>query len=88
MVVNGACKHKDMAHFNAELEKYGSKDVCMEYMEESLALTAIQGPKAAEATQTIMPSGIDLTSVDFMQGKIRGWRRRGELRNILTTHDN
>jgi len=68
MVVNGACKHKDMAHFNAELEKYGSKDVCMEYMEESLALTAIQGPKAAEATQTIMPSGIDLTGVDFMQG--------------------
>ena len=31
-----------MAHFNAELEKYGSKDVCMEYMEETLALTAIQ----------------------------------------------
>ncbi|GMI00717.1 hypothetical protein TrVE_jg11091 [Triparma verrucosa] len=68
MVVNGACKHKDMAQFNAELEKYGSKDVCMEYMEETLALTAIQGPKAAEATQTIMPSGIDLTGVDFMQG--------------------
>ena len=31
-----------MAQFNAELEKYGSKDVCMEYMEETLALTAIQ----------------------------------------------
>jgi aminomethyltransferase len=31
-------------------------------------LIAIQGPSAAAATQTIMPSGVDLTGVDFMNG--------------------
>jgi len=68
MVVNGACKHKDMAHFKEQMEVYGGKDVCMEYMEETLSLIAIQGPSAAAATQTIMPSGVDLTPVDFMNG--------------------
>lgn len=68
MVVNGACKHKDMAHFKEQMEIYGGKDVCMDYMEETLSLIAIQGPSAAAATQTIMPSGVDLTGVDFMNG--------------------
>lgn len=31
-------------------------------------MIAIQGPSAAAATQTIMPSGVDLTGVDFMNG--------------------
>jgi hypothetical protein len=35
MVVNGACKHKDMAHFKEQMEIYGGKDVCMDYMEVS-----------------------------------------------------
>ena len=47
MVVNGACKHKDMAIFNEQLAIYRAKnpnaDVAMEYSEETMGLIAIQG---------------------------------------------
>jgi aminomethyltransferase len=72
MVVNGATKHGDMAHFNEQLKLYMAKnpsaDVCMDYMEESLGLVAIQGPSAMKATQTLLDSSIDLTKYDFMTG--------------------
>lgn len=66
MVVNGACKHKDMAHFNKYMSESGM-DVQMEYLEDQ-QLLALQGPGAAAALQTLMPSSIDLKKMNFMNG--------------------
>jgi aminomethyltransferase len=71
MVVNGACKHKDMAHFEEQLKVYMAKnpdaDVCMDYMDDTHGLIAIQGPSAAAATAALLPA-LDLSKVDFMSG--------------------
>lgn len=66
MVVNGACKHKDMAHFEEEMAKFGG-DVSMEYCDD-LALVALQGPGAAATVANLVPSSVDLSKVDFMTG--------------------
>lgn len=49
MVVNGACKHGDMAHFKEQLANY-SGDVQMEYL-ETQQLLALQGKGAPAALQ-------------------------------------
>jgi aminomethyltransferase len=65
MVVNGGCKHKDMAHFKKYMESSGM-DVQMEYM-ETQQLLALQGKGAAAALAKIAPS-IDLVKMNFMTG--------------------
>jgi aminomethyltransferase len=63
MVVNGACKYKDMDHF----KKYMSgMDVHMEYLGEQ-QLLALQGKGAAAVAARLCPS-IDFKKMDFMTG--------------------
>ena len=66
MVVNGATKHGDMAHFKKQMEEFGG-DVSMEYLEESMALVALQGPGAAEAIKKVL-KGVNLEKMPFMSG--------------------
>lgn len=66
LVVNGACKHKDMDHFKAYMDRI-KKNVRIEYLENQ-ALMAIQGPKAAEVlARVIQPqNSIDIAKWPFM----------------------
>lgn len=67
MVVNGATKFGDMAHFEAQMAEFGG-DVSMEYLGDDMQLLAIQGPSAATAVTRIIPSNMDLTRMPFMTG--------------------
>jgi aminomethyltransferase len=67
MVVNGATKFGDMAHFEEQMAAF-SGDVTMEYLEDSMQLLALQGPGAAEAVAKILPAGFDLAKMPFMSG--------------------
>ena len=60
MVVNGATKFGDMDHFKEQMQAFGNGDVCMEYLEDSMQLLALQGPGAAAAIANILPSNFDL----------------------------
>lgn len=65
MVVNGACKWKDMEHFKRYME--GSKlDVHMEYLGEQ-QLLALQGKGAHIALAKLAPS-LDFSKMGFMTG--------------------
>lgn len=70
MVVNGACKFKDLAHMRAHLEAYNAEhkgDVEIEYLEDTRGLIALQGPKAAAVLQCLMPESLpSLTQLPFM----------------------
>ncbi len=61
VVVNGATKHGDIEVF----EKCLPRDVMVDHMKEQ-ALLALQGPRAAEALEKIVPGVSELT---FMQGR-------------------
>jgi len=67
MVVNGACKHGDMKHFQEQLDSYDG-DVTMEYLEDTMQLLAIQGQGSAAAVAKILPDGFDLVNMGFMTG--------------------
>jgi len=67
MVVNGACKHSDMAHFEKELAAFGG-DVQMEYLGDDVQLLALQGHEAAATLGALAPS-LDLAKMPFMFGK-------------------
>mmetsp|Transcript_41328 Transcript_41328/g.80923 ORF Transcript_41328/g.80923 Transcript_41328/m.80923 type:complete len:414 (-) Transcript_41328:59-1300(-) len=67
MVVNGACKHSDIAHFLKHLDDFDG-DVAMEYLEESMQLLALQGPGAAAAIAKLLPTDFDLVNMGFMSG--------------------
>ncbi|MFL6849663.1 MAG: glycine cleavage system aminomethyltransferase GcvT, partial [Sphingomicrobium sp.] len=69
VVVNGATKHGDIA----VMEKRLPGGVVVDFMKEQ-ALLALQGPKAAEVLETIIPGVGDLS---FMQGGPFQWRGRG-----------
>lgn len=56
-----------MKHFKEQMEMFDG-EVCMEYLEDSMQLLAIQGPGAAEAVKKILPMGFDLTKMAFMTG--------------------
>ena len=64
MVVNGACKHSDMAHFDKYLAKFDG-DVSYEYLDDR-SLLALQGAKAEEVLSRHCDA--DLSGLDFMQG--------------------
>jgi len=66
MIVNGATKHGDMAHFNEQLKQFKG-DVCFEYFHEQ-QLLALQGPRAAAVLAKLLPGGVDLSKVNFMTG--------------------
>jgi aminomethyltransferase len=64
MVVNGACKYKDMEHF----KKYWAKDldVKMDYLEDR-QLLALQGKGAVSVLEKLAPS-LNLKTMNFMTG--------------------
>jgi aminomethyltransferase len=66
VVVNGATKHGDIA----VMERRLPGDVVIDYMKEQ-ALLALQGPKAAEVLETVVPGVSDLS---FMQGAPFQWQ--------------
>jgi aminomethyltransferase len=66
MVVNGACKYKDMDHFKEQLAQFNG-DVTMEYL-ETQQLLALQGPGAAATVAPLISSSIDLSKMGFMTG--------------------
>jgi aminomethyltransferase len=66
VVVNGATKHGDMAVMQSRLPR----DVVLDYMKEQ-ALLALQGPRAPEVLETIVPGVSDL---GFMQAGAFHWQ--------------
>ena len=70
MVVNGATKFGDMAHFERMMADFGGggKDVSMEYLGDDVQLLAVQGPGAADVVARLLPGGFDLTRMAFMTG--------------------
>ena len=67
MVVNGATKFGDMEHFQNHMSQFDG-EVCMDYLEDTMQLLAIQGPGAAAAVSKLLPSNFDLTRMAFMTG--------------------
>ncbi|HKX91357.1 MAG TPA: glycine cleavage system aminomethyltransferase GcvT [Sphingomicrobium sp.] len=61
IVVNGATKHGDIREFEARLPR----EIVVDHMKEQ-ALLALQGPRAAEVLDTIVPGVSDL---GFMEGR-------------------
>src|SRR5260221_603574 len=68
VVVNGATKHGDIAVMQSRLP--GS--VVVDYMKEQ-ALLALQGPKAVEVLETLIPG---VSEMSFMQGAAFHWQGR------------
>jgi aminomethyltransferase len=68
VVVNGATKHGDMADMKQRLPG----EVIIDYMKEQ-ALLALQGPRAAEVLETIVPG---VGNLGFMQGQPFTWQDR------------
>ena len=60
VVVNGATKHGDIAEFERRLPR----GIVLDHMKEQ-ALLALQGPRAAEVLEALVPGVVDLS---FMQG--------------------
>lgn len=67
MVVNGACKYKDMAHFENYMKGSGL-DVRMEYLGEQ-QLLALQGKGAKNVLAKLAPS-LNLSKMNFMTGTV------------------
>lgn len=68
VVVNGATKYGDIAVMEARLPG----EVVVDYMKEQ-ALLALQGPRAAEVLETIVPG---VSELGFMQGGAFHWQGR------------
>ena len=68
VVVNGATKHGDIEIMQRRLPG----DVVVDYMKEQ-ALLALQGPRAAEVLETIVPG---VSELSFMQGGPFHWNGR------------
>jgi aminomethyltransferase len=66
MVVNGACKWDDIAHFREFLPD----EIEINYLDEQ-ALLALQGPKAVDALERIVPG---VAALVFMQGGLFQWQ--------------
>lgn len=68
MVVNGACKYKDMEHFDKYMKEYKNLNVSYEYLADR-QLLALQGPGAAAALGRLAPS-LNLSQMNFMTGTV------------------
>lgn len=69
MVVNGACKDKDIAHLQQHLAQYNSThgtSISIEYFSAQWELLAFQGPQAVAVLQRLVPSSVDLSKLPFM----------------------
>lgn len=66
MVVNGACKWDDIAHFREFL----ADEIGLNHMEDH-ALLALQGPEAAVALERVIPV---VSALVFMQGAAFQWQ--------------
>ncbi|WP_342249321.1 glycine cleavage system aminomethyltransferase GcvT [Sphingomonas sp. OTU376] len=66
MVVNGACKWDDIAHFREFL----ADEIGLNHMEDH-ALLALQGPEAAVALERVIPC---VSALVFMQGAAFQWQ--------------
>jgi aminomethyltransferase len=67
MVVNGATKFGDMKHFQEQMDNFQG-EVCMDYLEDTQQLLALQGPGAATAIRKLLPANFDLDRMPFMSG--------------------
>lgn len=67
MVVNGACKYKDMKHFEQYMKGSGL-DVSMEYLGDR-QLLAVQGKGAHTAVARLAP-GVDFSKMNFMTSTV------------------
>jgi aminomethyltransferase len=65
IVVNGATKHGDIHQFETRLPR----DIVVDYMKEQ-ALLALQGPRAAQVLETIIPG---VSELSFMQAGPYRW---------------
>ena len=65
VVVNGATKHGDIAEFERRL----LREVVVDHMKEQ-ALLALQGPRAAEVIESIVPG---VSELGFMEGRAFEW---------------
>jgi aminomethyltransferase len=65
VIVNGACKHGDLAHIKACIGK-----LCHVDAQFDRALLALQGPQAATALQRLLP---DVEKLVFMTGAAFNW---------------
>eukprot|EP00457_Paulinella_chromatophora_P010219 gb/GEZN01010313.1/.p1 GENE.gb/GEZN01010313.1/~~gb/GEZN01010313.1/.p1 ORF type:complete len:408 (+),score=49.34 gb/GEZN01010313.1/:165-1226(+) len=78
LVVNGACKHKDLAHMRKELAA-SRMDVSIEHIEDR-SLLALQGPNAAQVLEKL--TGQSVAGIDFMYsaemkvGGVEAWVTR------------
>jgi len=68
VVVNGATKHGDIDYMQRRLPP----EVVLDYMKEQ-ALLALQGPRAADVLEAVVPGVSDL---GFMQGRSFNWQGR------------
>jgi aminomethyltransferase len=66
VVVNGATKHGDIRVMQNRLPR----DVIVDYMKEQ-ALLALQGPRAVDVLETVIPG---VGQLGFMQGRAFNWR--------------
>lgn len=66
MVVNGACKWDDIGHFREHMPD----EIEINYLDEQ-ALLALQGPKAVDALERVIPGVAGLV---FMQGALFQWQ--------------
>jgi len=67
MVINGACKHKDLAHMRSKLEE-SKMEASIEHLED-LALFALQGPKASIVMERLA-KGFDVKQMNFMEARV------------------
>jgi len=67
MVVNGACKHGDMAYFKEVMASSGD-DVDMNYRGDDRQLLALQGDGAKEALVPLLPVDFKMDQMAFMTG--------------------
>jgi aminomethyltransferase len=65
VIVNGACKHGDLAHIKACIG-----ELCHVDEQFDRALLALQGPKAVDALQRLLPS---VEKLVFMTGEAHEW---------------
>lgn len=69
MVVNGACKDKDIAHLQQHLSTYNSNNntnITIELFSSQWELLAFQGPQAATVLQRLVPQSVELSKLPFM----------------------
>ena len=65
VVVNGATKHGDIHEFETRL----SREIVIDHMKQQ-ALLALQGPRAAEVLETVMPG---VSELSFLEGRAFNW---------------